>query len=91
MLVGSAVVSWIAIVLYTFYTNKYFGYSFKDQLKDIKPSILFSLGIAIPVYLISFIILTAFLLRIDDILYYPLWTDEVYTKTVAIKNFFSFP
>lgn len=55
MLVGSAVVSWIAIVLYTYYTNKYFGYSFKDQLKDIKHSILFSLGIAVPVYLISFI------------------------------------
>lgn len=55
MLVGSAVVSWIAIVLYTYYTNIYFDYSFKDQLKDIKPSILFSLGIAVPVYLISFI------------------------------------
>lgn len=62
MLVASAVESWIAIFLYTFYTNKYYKYSALDQLKDILPSFGVSLLMAIPVYFLSYIPITGYIL-----------------------------
>ena len=37
----------------------------------------------------SLIIFLGFLLRINEITYCPLWLDEIYTKTTAIKSFIS--
>ena len=42
-----------------------------------------------PLLILGLIVIIGVLLRCIRISYYPLWTDEVYTKTVAIKNFFS--
>ena len=62
MLVSSAIVSWISIFLYTYYTNKYYGYSPINQLKDIFPSILISVIMAIPVYLLSLLPFSGYIL-----------------------------
>lgn len=62
MLVSSAVVSWLAVFLYTYYTNIYYGYSAKDQIKDLSPSLLVSLLMAVPVYAMSFLAISNYLL-----------------------------
>lgn len=54
MLISSSIIAWLSIVLYTYYTNKYFGYGWRDQLKDIFPSVLISLVIGIIVYSVNF-------------------------------------
>ncbi len=64
-----------AFVFYLFNRNE-FNFNFK--FLKIKP-----------IYILSFVCLVGVLLRLDNISYYPLWTDEVYTKTVAIKDFVS--
>ncbi len=66
-----------AFVFYLFNKDE-FNFKSKFEMAKIKP-----------VYILSFLCLIAVLLRLDNISYYPLWTDEVYTKTVAIKNFIS--
>lgn len=55
MLIGSAVVSWLAVFLYTYYTKKYYSYSAIDQMKDIAPSFMTAMLMGIPVYLLQFI------------------------------------
>lgn len=40
-------------------------------------------------WILGLITLLGVVLRLDNLNYYPLWTDEVYTKTVAIKSFLS--
>lgn len=61
MLIGSAIISWLSIFLYTHYTNKYYGYSSSQQLKDILPSIITSLLMAIPVFLLSFLPISGYI------------------------------
>jgi len=55
MLISSSIIAWLSLILYTYYTKKYFDYSWKDQLKDISPSIVLSLVIGAIVYSISFL------------------------------------
>lgn len=62
MLIGSAVVSWFSVFLYTYYTNKYYGYSAIDQLKDIMPSFGVALLVAIPVFLLTFLPISSYIL-----------------------------
>lgn len=38
-------------------------------------------------YALIFLCAIGFIIRIQDITYFPLWTDELYTKTVALKSF----
>lgn len=62
MLTSSAVVSWIAIFLYTYYTKKYYGYSAHEQIKDIAPSFGVATLMAIPVYLLSLLQISVYVL-----------------------------
>lgn len=62
MLIGSAVVSWLAIFLYTYYTNKYFNYSTILQIKDISPSFIVALIMAVAVYLLNFLPISGYIL-----------------------------
>lgn len=62
MLISSSIIAWLSIILYTYYTEKYFGYSWKDQLKDISPSIILSLVIGAIVYSINFLNISHFLI-----------------------------
>ncbi len=64
-----------AFVFYLFNKNEF---DFKFKFPKIKP-----------ICVLSLVFLVGVLLRLDNISYYPLWTDEVYTKTVAIKDFVS--
>lgn len=62
MLISSVIESWIGIVLYTYYTNKYFGYSWRDQFKDILPSLCLSIFMALPVYILSFLPISLYII-----------------------------
>lgn len=62
MLISSSIIAWLSIILYTYYTEKYFDYSWKDQLKDISPSIILSLVIGAIVYSINFLNISHFLI-----------------------------
>jgi O-antigen/teichoic acid export membrane protein len=62
MLIGSAVVSWLAIFLYTYYTNKYFNYSAIQQIRDISPSFGVALIMAVAIYLFNFLPVSGYIL-----------------------------
>lgn len=62
MLIGSTIISWLSIFLYAYYTNKYYGYSAYTQIKDIMPSIVSSILMAIPVFLLSILPLSHFII-----------------------------
>lgn len=55
MLVGSVVCGWGALVLNSYYSGKKFNYSWWMQLKDVAPSIVISMVMAVPVYLLTYL------------------------------------
>lgn len=55
MLIGSVVTSWLALFLNSYYSGKKFNYKWWMQLKDSMPSIITALIMAIPVYLLSYL------------------------------------
>ena len=55
MIVGSVVVGWISLILNSYYSGMKFNYTWWMQLKDIAPSLLISLTMAIPVYLLTYL------------------------------------
>lgn len=62
MLVCSVVVSWLALLLNSYYSGRKYDYTWWMQLKDIAPSFFISIIMAIPVYLLSFLPFTEYLL-----------------------------
>lgn len=55
MLIASAICSWISIILNSYYSGKKFHYTWWMQLKDIVPSFIIAIVMAIPVYLLSYL------------------------------------
>lgn len=55
MLAGSVVTGWIALILNSYYSGKKFNYKWWMQLKDVAPSLIISLVMAIPVYLLTYL------------------------------------
>ena len=55
MVAGSVLTSLIAYYLNAYYSGPFLNYSIKDQIKDILPSFGVALTMAIPVFLLSFI------------------------------------
>ena len=55
MLVGSVATGWIALLLNSYYSGKKFNYKWWMQLKDVMPSIIIALIMAIPVYLLTYL------------------------------------
>ena len=55
MLLGSVVVGWFAYYLNAYYSGPYLSYSVWLQIKDILPSMALALGMAVIVYLMSYI------------------------------------
>lgn len=55
MLIGSAVTGWIALLLNSYYSGKKFNYTWWMQLKDVMPSIIIALIMAVPVYLLTYL------------------------------------
>lgn len=62
MLIGSVVCGWISLLLNSYYSGKKFNYTWWMQLKDVAPSIFISLAMAIPVYLLTFLPLSYYLI-----------------------------
>ena len=62
-MVGSSVLtSSICYYLNAYYSGPYLNYSIKDQIKDILPSFSVALAMAIPVYAMSYMPLSAYIL-----------------------------
>lgn len=55
MLLASVVCSWFSIILNSYYSGKKFHYTWWMQLKDIAPSVIISIIMAVPVYLLSYL------------------------------------
>lgn len=62
MIIGSVVVGWISLSLNSYYSGKKFNYTWWMQLKDISPSLIISFLMAIPVYLLSFLPLSDYII-----------------------------
>ena len=62
MLVGSVVCGWLSLILNSYYSGKKFNYTWWMQLKDVAPSIIISLIMAVPVYLMTFLPLSYYVL-----------------------------
>ena len=55
MLIGSIITGFIGLYINSYYSDSLLEYGLKDQLKDIKPSLLISVVMAISVFLLSFL------------------------------------
>ncbi len=55
MLIGSALGSWLALMLNAYFSGKRFNYTWWMQLRDIAPSLMISITMAIPVYLLTYL------------------------------------
>ena len=62
MLIGSVITGWIALILNSYYSGKKFNYKWWMQLKDVTPSLLISLFMAVPVYLLTYLPLSYYLI-----------------------------
>ncbi len=62
MLIGSVLNGWIALIINSYYSGKKFHYTWWNQLKDIMPSFGIALLMAIPVYALSLIPISPFII-----------------------------
>ena len=62
LIVGFITGGCIDFVLNSYFSGKFLGYSTKDQLKDILPSLWIALAMALPVFGLSFLPLNPFVL-----------------------------
>ncbi len=62
MLFGSMVLGYFSLYLNTIYSKKLFNYSLYEQIKDITPSLGIAFAITAPIYLISYLSISAYLL-----------------------------
>jgi teichuronic acid exporter len=62
MLFGSMVLGYFSLYLNTFFSKKLFNYSMFDQIKDIAPSLSLAFAMAVPVYAMSYLPISAYIL-----------------------------
>lgn len=62
MLIGSVFTSWIGLFLNSYYSGKKFNYTWWMQLKDVMPSLITAIIMAIPVYLLTFLPLSYYII-----------------------------
>lgn len=73
MLIASIFTSLVAYYLNAYYSKPLLNYGIVEQVKDIMPSILIAFGISIPVYALSFIPISSFMLLPIQVLAGGLW------------------
>ena len=73
MLISSIFTSLVSYYLNAYYSKPLLNYGISEQVKDILPSIGISFGIAIPIYALSFISISPFVLLPLQILVGGLW------------------
>lgn len=97
MIISSVFINWIALFLNAFYSGKKFNYSWLMQLKDISPSLAIAFAMAIPVYLISFLPISNYIILpvqivvgfVLTIVFCELWKREEYLELKKIVFEFS--
>ena len=62
MLVGSVITGFIAYYLNAYYSGPFLNYSILEQVRDILPSFVVAVSMAIPVFAMSFIPMNPFIL-----------------------------
>ena len=62
MLIGSVLCGWIGLFLNSYYSGKKFHYTWWMQLKDVSPSLMIALFMAIPVYLLAYLPVSYFVI-----------------------------
>lgn len=62
MLFGSVVTGWIALIFNSYYSGKKFNYKWWMQLKDVAPSLVISFLMAVPVYFLTFLPLSYYII-----------------------------
>ena len=62
MIISSVLISWFTFLLNSYYSGKKFHYTWWMQLKDIAPSLIIAFIMAIPVFLLSYIPISEFIL-----------------------------
>lgn len=62
MLIGSVFTGWMALALNSYYSGKKFNYTWWMQLKDVAPSIIISLVMAVPVYMLTYLPMSYFII-----------------------------
>ena len=62
MIIGSVIVGWFSLVLNSYYSGKKFKYTWWMQLRDIAPSLAIAIIMAIPVYLLSYLPISMYVL-----------------------------
>ena len=81
MLIAEVIKGCFCYYLNAYYSKPLLQYGIKDQLRDILPSIYISLGISVPVYLISFIPLSSFIILALQIILGGAWAFLLMNKT----------
>lgn len=62
MLAGTVATSIISYYLNAYYSGPFLNYSIKDQIKDVLPSLLIAISMAVPVFALTFIPLSHFII-----------------------------
>lgn len=62
MLVSSVIISWVALFLNSYYSGRKFNYTWWMQLKDIAPSFMIAFAMALPVYFLSYLPISLYLI-----------------------------
>ena len=62
MIIGSVVVGWISLIINAYYSGKKFNYTWWMQLKDVVPSLGIAFTMAIPVYLLTFLPISEYII-----------------------------
>lgn len=60
MLAGSVVCGWASLLLNSYYSGKKFKYTWLMQLRDVAPSLIISIIMAVPVFLLTYLPLSYF-------------------------------
>lgn len=92
MILSSVVVSWVALLLNAFYSGRKFNYSWWKQLKDIAPSLIIAIIMAIPMFFLSYLPLSLYVILpiqiivgfISLIVLCELWKREEYLQLKRI-------
>lgn len=62
MLIGGVINGWISFILNAYYSGKKYNYTWWMQLKDVLPSLIISFVMAFPVYLLTYLPLSYYII-----------------------------
>lgn len=81
MIISSVIVGWISLILNAYYSGKKYNYTWWMQLKDIAPSLMIAMTMAVPVYFLSY-------LPVSDFVILPIQIFTGVAVTIALCELF---